>query len=36
MPEPLTTPDAQLEKIIERLQKIVTNTTPADAQDEEE
>ena len=36
MPEPLTTPDAQLEKIIELLEQIVENTTPADAQDEEE
>lgn len=35
MSEPLTTPDAQLEKIIELLEKIVENTTPAEEPAEE-
>lgn len=30
MSEQLTTPDAQLEKIIELLEQIVENTTPAE------
>lgn len=36
MPEPLTTLDAQLEKIIELLQQIVENTTPAETPADEE
>ena len=34
MDEQLTTPDAQLEKIIELLEQIVENTTPAEADEE--
>lgn len=35
MSEQLTTPDAQLEKIIELLEQIVENTTPAEEPAEE-
>ena len=36
MDENLTTVDAQLEKIIELLEQIVTNTTPAEEPADEE
>jgi hypothetical protein len=36
MSEPLTTPEAMLEKIVELLEQIVENTTPAEAPADEE